>query len=253
MIFYNKFFQYFFSQKDLIGILCLRTLGATFSFLIFFFLSRILSPNDYGEFSYCYNLIALISFLSYFGFELTLIKFIPRYLNYPNKFYSILAITFFIGIILVFFALLLLSLFRYKLNLLAINNYSLIPIICLSSYFFLIRLIGTTSLNAVNKSFLCQVLEISFISIFSIVIFAIFLLVTFEYMLLVDFKLVLYSCLSVSILVALFSLFLINKKVLSLNLYTFDFTDKKEWFKTSIPIYIRDISNLSFDRGDIFF
>ncbi len=249
----NKFFHYVFAQKDLIGILILRISGAIFSFILFFFLARLLNPETYGEFTYSYNLIALISLLSYFGFEFTLVKFIPRYFNDQNKFFSILFYSIFIGAIITIIIFILLTLFKDSISIFDEHSNILILFICIISYFFLLRFIGTTSLNAVNKPFLCQVLDISFIGTFSLLIVISYYSVQINFINRLYLSDILISCLVTSIFVATYSIYLIHKEVLNLKKkYQINLSEKKQWLKTSIPIYLRDISNLSFDKGDIF-
>lgn len=242
-----------FKNKDIFIILIIRFLASFLSFLLFILLSNFLSSTVYGQFSYCYSLIALFALISYFGFELTLVKFLPSYKDNTKKILSllffILIIGFFISILIFF----ILFLFKDYFLIIFSNQIYILFLIPLIAFFFLVRNIFITFFNTFDKTITSQIIDFSFIFSLFFICFHIFILNFFfinNFILSLNFLIL--SCMFSSILSLILSIYLFNKFIIKFTLFTFDLSDRYKWFKTSVPIYVRDLSYLSFYKGDIF-
>ena len=93
----------------------------------------------------------------------------------------------------------------------------------------------------------------SFVFFFFSIMFSIFsykFLFNSEYLLVLD---ILFGyCILSLILTLILSCYLFIKHIFKIKWYGLNLSDKANWFKTSSPMFIRDISYLSFDKGDIF-
>jgi len=240
-------------NREIFTIFIIRFLSSFLSFLLFILLSNLLSSTVYGQFSYCYSLIALFALISYFGFELTLVKFLPSYKDNTKKILSIFFFILIVGFFISIFILIILFLNKDNFESILSNQKNIIFLIPLIAFFFLARNIFITFFNTFDKTITSQIIDFSFIFSLFLLYFYIFVLNFYSinnFNLSLNFLIL--SCIFSSFLSLILSIYLFNNFIIKFSLFTFDLSDRYKWLKTSVPIYIRDLSYLTFYKGDIF-
>ena len=226
-------------NREIFTIFIIRFLSSFLSFLLFILLSNLLSSTVYGQFTYCYSLIALFALISYFGFELTLVKFLPSYKDNTKKILSIFFFILIVGFFISIFILIILFLIKDNFESILSNQSYILFSIPLIAFFFLARNIFITFFNTFDKTITSQIIDFSFIFSLFLLYFYIFVLNFYSinsFNLSLNFLIL--SCIFSSILSLILSIYLFNNFIIKFSLFTFDLSDRYKWLKTSVPIYI---------------